>query len=295
MSTDSENGPYPKSMRHKRILDVAAENPDASVETLASMVPSATVDVVERVFEQYDDPASADDSTPDSQADLDDGADDSEPTADGQQPGPAETASQDASVPENAPVSNGEYPSPSELSEKQREVLEAVAADPTATQEEIGERLGVTSPTVSNHANSIEGFDWAERASFVANVFEESPATAARGDGGEHVEPAAEKPDGDDSAVRQPDTESADAEEPLADAEVETAFAELTERLDRLEAELPTDGPREETHSNGLPFAEPELLHKVVHACMEAEAISTDEELRIIEQLLGTADGSAPQ
>jgi len=46
-----------KSVRHKHILDTAAEHPDASMEELASMVPSATTDLVERVLDKYGDPA----------------------------------------------------------------------------------------------------------------------------------------------------------------------------------------------------------------------------------------------
>jgi|APHM01.1.fsa_nt_gi hypothetical protein len=51
-----------KSMRHKQILDAAAERPDASITQLASMVPSATADLVQHVLDEHGDP-DADDGT----------------------------------------------------------------------------------------------------------------------------------------------------------------------------------------------------------------------------------------
>jgi hypothetical protein len=40
------------------------------------------------------------------------------------------------------------------------------------------------------------------------------------------------------------------------------------------------------------PFDNPRLMHKVIHACMESENISEDEELEIIDRL--TAASQAP-
>ena len=60
MSTNDDSRSLPKSMRHKQVLDVAEDNPDASIKELASQVPSATVELVERVLEKHGDPASDD-------------------------------------------------------------------------------------------------------------------------------------------------------------------------------------------------------------------------------------------
>lgn len=43
----------PKSMRHKLILDKAADNPETSTAALANEVPSATTDLIENVLEKY--------------------------------------------------------------------------------------------------------------------------------------------------------------------------------------------------------------------------------------------------
>lgn len=64
MSKTDSTVTLPKSMRHKRILDVAADNPDASVAELAEKVPSATTVLVENVLEEYGDPADTTDTNP---------------------------------------------------------------------------------------------------------------------------------------------------------------------------------------------------------------------------------------
>lgn len=57
MSKSEASVLQPKSIRQKRILDIAAKNPNATVDEIADRVPSATVDHVNRVFDQYGDPA----------------------------------------------------------------------------------------------------------------------------------------------------------------------------------------------------------------------------------------------
>lgn len=54
----------------------------------------------------------------------------------------------------------------------------------------------------------------------------------------------------------------------------------LERRLDRLESDA---GGRNDRSST---LADPELTQKVVHACMSADHVTTEEELRIIDGLL---------
>src|SRR6056297_20464 len=85
--SETKDGPsLPKSMRHKQILDAAADEPDASISDLARAVPSATPDLVERVLEEHGDPAA--------DAAVGSGADSSTPTDDGTQS--AESPTDDA-------------------------------------------------------------------------------------------------------------------------------------------------------------------------------------------------------
>ncbi|WP_435362710.1 sigma factor-like helix-turn-helix DNA-binding protein [Haloarchaeobius sp. DYHT-AS-18] len=293
--TENDGVSFPKSIRHRQILDVAEENPDASIEELASLVPSATADLVEHVFEEYGDPAAEDDTPtepaattaaddqPSAHGDTDDDKametnetetndpDEQSPTVDATEVNDSGKETNDANSPENATPSETE-PSLDELSAKQREVLTAVAAQPTATQQEIGDRLDVTGATVSNRVNSIEGFDWSERESFVDAVFDERPSTAVPMTG-----------ESTTTETNQTESHATDEEATVADAttDVESALERIEARLADLEAAR----GQTETNSHSV-FEDPALVHKVIHACMDAETISKDEELQVIKGLL---------
>ncbi|WP_407066998.1 winged helix-turn-helix transcriptional regulator [Haloarcula brevis] len=260
-------------MRHKQILDVAAENPEASIAELAAEVPSATADLVERVLEEHGDPAESD------------GTDAPE-----ESPNESSTASQS-------------YPAPDTLTSTERETLRAIQRHPTASQRDLAEKLGVTASTVSNRVNGIDGFDWANRAEFADGVFDgDAPEpTATPDDTG--AAPDAE-PTEDDAVADEADTVADETDDRESDAapdrspaepapaagEVNTTLTtfqstveELSDKLADLEGQVETvtdggDSPR--------PFRDPELVHKVVHACMDSENISDEEELRILDSLL---------
>lgn len=121
-------------MRHERILDVAADNPNASVGELADEVPSATADLVENVLEKYGDPA--------------------------------DTTDTDPTPPESPRATDETPPSPADLSAVERETLEAIHEHPEATQRELSDQLGVSPATISNRVNGIPGFEWAERTTY---------------------------------------------------------------------------------------------------------------------------------
>jgi DNA-binding MarR family transcriptional regulator len=251
-------------MRHKQVLDVAEKNPNASVEELASRVPSATTELVEHVLEEYGDPATSTEleaepnSTEETSTDGDVRSDEETATT-------SETTAGSESEKERS--ADDEYPDPETLSEKQREVLAVIAANPEATQQEIGERLGVSASAVSNRVNSIEGFEWSDRTSFVETVYDESPSVETTADGGAV-----------DEAVPSETAETA-THDTIAD--IETALGRLEARIADLEASL-----REEAGETAA-LTDPELVHKVVHACMESDTISEAEELRILRSLLG--------
>jgi DNA-binding CsgD family transcriptional regulator len=309
MNSDVERDAFPQSMRHKQILDVAEENPDASIDDVASMVASATPDLVERVFDEYGDPASGDDPSTESaegtisatggvgatsHGDADTTThDDVTGTSHGDTDATAHddvTATTDggpgAADPEGA-VADGEadpeagadrYPSPDDLSERQREVLAEIAARPTATQAEIGDRLDVSRATVSNRVNGVDGFEWSDRESFVEHVFEdEAPSPVVAGDGGPTAG-AASAGSGETDGTQTPPGEGSDSAGTVAD--VEETLARLEARVHELEETL-------EGGTDDSAFEDPELVHKIVHACVNSEAISEAEELRILRELVG--------
>lgn len=223
-------------MRHKRILEVAAEHPEASMAELAAEVPSATVDLVENILEQYGDPAQEiDDDQPDDRVDE---SIDGDAAA-----GDAEAMCDDADEPTD-------YPSPEELSEKQRETLRAIVRYPTAPQRELAEVLDITAATVSNRVNGIEGFEWDDRASFAEAVV-------------------------DAETVGDEDTETTETMSSNGTA-LKSAVEDLEDRVSDLERQL-------ESTENDCGLGDTDLTHKIVHACMDSETISQEEELQIIE------------
>ncbi|MFD1633499.1 winged helix-turn-helix transcriptional regulator [Haloplanus ruber] len=279
MGGHSESDSRPPSVRQRRILDLAEDHPSASVDELASMLSTGTADLVERVLDEYGDPAADDDpaetgsDTPDADATAGGEGDAKSPTADdnGSAPDPGTAMTDGQGTPKSEPASSSEsepdadqvsddYPSVADLPEKHREALAAVAARPTATQREIAERLGVTRATVSRWMSSIEGFDWRDRESFVDAVFDDPPSPDVTTDGG-------------------PTTESPASADGNAPTPVTTKLDRLEERIAALEAsDDPDDG--------ASAFDDPELVHKVVHACLNADTVSEDEELRILAELL---------
>lgn len=144
MSKSDSTVSIPKSIRQKRILDVAAEKPDAAVEELAEEIPSATADLVENVLEEYGDPADDQPTTP-----------------------PTGVDSPDAEV----------FPAPENISTVQRETLQAIREYPEATQQELSNRLEVAPATISNRVNAIPNFEWSNRVSIATTILSNSQTT----------------------------------------------------------------------------------------------------------------------
>ena len=65
MSKSESTSIQPKSIRQKRILDIAADNPGATLAEIAEQIPSVSADHVDRVLDQYGDPATSGESDAD--------------------------------------------------------------------------------------------------------------------------------------------------------------------------------------------------------------------------------------
>ncbi|WP_227015610.1 winged helix-turn-helix transcriptional regulator [Haloarcula sp. JP-L23] len=197
---------------------MAADNPDASIESIANKVPSATPKLTEQVLEEYGDPANAE---PDS-------------------PTPAISE----------PTESDDYPAESDLSESQRKVLRAICQNPDASQRELAEDLGVSAATVSNRANSIRGFDWSDRKAFA-------------------------------EAVLSTETKSQERNSrSMSNGNSESSFSlhELEDRVSALEEKADLGGRQQEERA----LSDTELVHKMVHACIQYEDICDEEERRIL-------------
>lgn len=326
MSQTEESQSMPKSMRQKRILDAAREEPNASLDALAAQVPSATTEDVERVLDEYGDPAAesganaqpaastvtaADDgvettststatptpeltepSTDPACTDTSDEAAAETPTVDADLPmdepdtdEPTESPEKDADSPSPSPSqsqspsgSDTQYPSLDDLTDTQRTTLQAVHDTPGATQREIADQLGVTASTVCNRVNDLPGFNWTTRKGYVEAVF---GADAGGGSTDPTTGPESAGNGGDDEATRTDDQTDPQTEAVSMEAS-DTHIAEISDRLSTIEQQV---SALDDAEPQGA-FDDPELVHKVVHACMESEAISKDEELRILKNLL---------
>ncbi|MBB6646625.1 winged helix-turn-helix domain-containing protein [Halobellus ruber] len=350
MTETETDSPGPRSIRQRRILDLAAENPNASFADLAERVPSATPELAERVLNEYgdpgdgasDDPPSSDpaegqpaeespeseeptvDTDPEGEASVDGPVDDEPPEGEASVDEPV-----DDEPPEDdaEPESSGETPEPTgpdsatpppdefdidALSRQERETLLAIRADPSATQREIAEVLGVSRATVSNRIRGIDGLEWDDRQGFVRNVFDELDDAELSGEhtgdglpGASPAGPAADASpsaderglitDGTSSAVSSRGTDTDDRSQPTvggsasADAildrlnEVSERVAAVEDRLDEVADASGTSGGSSTPESV---FEDPELVHKIVRACVTDDAVSEEEELRIIRELV---------
>ena len=153
-------------------------------------------------------------------------------------------------------------PSLESLTATQRETLEAIYEEPTATQAELGERFDVSRATICQRVNAIPGFDWKTRAAFVEDLFDD-------------------------------DTDEEPTESPMTNghhsADLAAQVSTLTDHVEQLEQQLQQQLDHQE-ESQPTPaqimFDDPELAHKVVHACMQSDQITEDEELRILKAML---------
>ncbi|MFA1611810.1 winged helix-turn-helix transcriptional regulator [Halobellus rubicundus] len=308
MSESHNRSNAPKSIRQRRILDLAADEPDASYADIAERVPSASADLVERVLEEYGDPAPPMPAPAD--GDVDESEDDTEsetPNQDGDASGHSDAEATPARVDLDS------------LSAKDRETLRAIYEHPSATQQEIADVLDVSRATVSNRIRDIDGFEWADRASLTAALFgsdDDGASTTDKDDSSTDADSAREAEIAkDDATSESPDEIASEPDgtpttdtisEPGAEAEAShapdiaaedvdrltDAVEELSDRLGAVERRLDAieadAGERESKREDpeASPFDDPEFVHKVVHACMDAEQVTEDEERRLIRAVL---------
>lgn len=210
--------PDPRSKRRTQILDSARTQPEASFETLAESLPGVTADDVERVLDEYGDPADG--------------------------------------LIRNALMPAWSDGAPNlDLSEKQFGLLQVIADHPQATQRELAEQMDLSAATISSRASSIERFEWENRQEFVEALSTKEPP----------------------QSVEDPPMMS------WNEPELQTKIAQLTQRVTAIEQRLETDTEGGETDQR---LDDLELLQKVIHACIQTDTISEDEELRVLQALM---------
>ncbi len=216
---------------------------------------------------------------------------------------------------DGAPATDDEPDRPPDLdslSDKQRRTLEALYERPNASQGDLAEDLDVTRATICRRLNAIPGFEWSDRRAFAESAFgdEDSAADDAgaaaiqsatpENDGGrgptddgndrESTDSGDADRDGESarSAARS-DAESGRTSDGDASGEAEASpgitdrrLAAVEDRLATIESRLDETGAGEGTDLS----LSPELAHKVVHACMESDKLTEDEELEVLRSLM---------
>jgi DNA-binding MarR family transcriptional regulator len=236
-ASDSEPGPEsPRAIIHKNILDEAESRPDAAIAEIEAAVSGATEDLVERVLAEYGDPVNNPTSTQESATGTGDGG-----SKEGTSKAPTLDHTDDIRSPE--------------LTEKQREVLSCIYSNPTCTQREIGDLLGVSGATINFHVSSIEGLEWQNRQTYVKSVFNEESMS----------EGVDAKHQGNASSNQVQD-------------QVLSRLTEIEQQLDAIHA-----AEQELTTAKSV---DPQLMRKVIHACIHADTMTEEDELAVIDHFL---------
>lgn len=236
-------------------------------------------------------------------------------------------AAADSGSTDAAEGSEPTVPDPETLTETQLETLQAVHSRPTATQAELASEFDITAASVGQRVNAIDGFDWSERRAFTEALFDSPAGTAgsttaedeseattstveaesetatstietesetntsmatavngtapsrAEADGGTARSTGRSEPGMDESAT------DGGADDDVTAREYPEEVKALAARIDRLDQRLAEQSPA----AAGGPL-EPDLVHKVTHACMRSDRISEDEELRILRSLMGAGE-----
>ncbi|QLG48528.1 MarR family transcriptional regulator [Natrinema halophilum] len=233
---ENRSSRFPRAIVHKKILDIAEDEPDASIEELAGLVNGVSVDMVEQVLEEYGDPVA------DSPTEVEEGANSHTMN---------EVIETNSSVPEGESHLENEIDL-EKITEKQHETLRAIYKNPEATQKELAENFDVSSATICHRVNNIDAFEWDTRQEFVERVFEDKEPSKG-------TKMSSEK----------------------ASLDLTDEIDELDQRIQSIERNL------KERSRPRTAFDDPDLVHKVVHACMDSDQISEEEELRILKELVG--------
>ena len=306
MSRADDHGDQPRAMIHRRILDVATSKPDASVPAIADEVSGASPSLVERVLDEYGDPARSDDGS----SDVGTAPGASEATGDAEK---AAQSSEDQHTETQEPMeknetgqqTNGTAISSVSLSDKQRRTLREVFERPEASQGEIAESLDVTRATVSRRLNSIPGFEWDNRAAVSRSVFgaeteegtvgsskTKTEETTDRDDSGGYAEDGEHADeDGGETTGTDERPDEADQRDDTGDVSTAADPGESIDELRRRVAALESSAPSKPNDGTGEDVVatvslSPELAHKVLQVCLSSDQITEEEERELVYSLI---------
>jgi DNA-binding CsgD family transcriptional regulator len=238
-------------MRHKRIIDIAAEKPNASYTEIADEIPSATADLVENVLEEYGDPAD------DAKDDL--GKSQENPDPEGDSESHENSEPHENSKPDENSESHPDtvVSNPTQVSKKELETLRTIHKNPELTQSEIGNILNVSNATVCYRVNRIEGFEWENRQEFTTSFFDMETKD-------QHVHPEIMDLNGTEKIA---------------------TIDDLVDRVSHLEEQIREQNCQKMDASK---LGEAELHYKIIHACIQSNIFTEEEELEIMKMILSS-------
>ena len=315
MSSQSENltnaQKVPRAVVHKKILDSAEANPNGSITELAETVIGASPDLVERVLDEYGDPATeqerSDEIAHETNADSAESA--TEPMGDDATIVTTKVAQTE--VPDTEPTSPDTTDADTEAA--QTEVPATELTDDDATTEVAQMEVSDTEPTdkdttdanaevARNEEPDKEEITEDQRAILrriqehptktqreIASGFEVSTSTINKRlnsipgfDWGRRTELAAAMLDNNHSSQ----------DEQIPD---HATLSELTEQVQTLteQVEALQNDRDSECDSDQSPFGDPDLACKIARECIRSEDITAEEEHQILKGLITSI--SSPQ
>lgn len=302
----------PQSMRHQRILDLAADQPHASMESIAKDVPSATVELVENVLEEYGDPGHDDSIESITPADRDSGPQPRTESIDDEDSSLGPNGECDASPKQE----NDDDPRLGQKHDK-AEDSKPIQADkdgmageypqsPHQNPDTGASESGLTPPSAqaSDDDTSASGHGLPTVAELTEGQKEVLRVVAKRPDAtqreiAEHLNVSAATVSNRANAIegfdwqhrkhavetfRNQTSEGTPTSASMSTNETDPTGNNdrLKERIDTLESKITSN--QASTHQS-LDL-DPELLQKVVHACFKSETFSEDEELELLKLFL---------
>lgn len=201
-----------------------------------------------------------------------------------------------------------DVPDPATLTDTQLETLRVVHDRPDATQVELASLFDITSASVSQRVNSVDGFEWENRRAFTSALFETSDAAdkaPVEADGGTDTSFSEEpnvtmstgevtidsdelnmKDENTTATIDSDTTMKTDSTKQEYTCDCAEQLAAVADQVDRLEERLAN---RSQSRSGSL-VDDPDLAHKVVHACLQSDQISENEELQLLQNMMGSTE-----
>lgn len=276
MSQARDRSDPPRAIIHKRILDVAESRPDASMAELADEVTGASTEMVEKVLDEYGGPGEegggeappsepiGSDSTvgataePESDGSNDDHAKDLEDTSASGEEGDDQSTDPDADADSTVDDPPAGMPNSDPAGD-----TEADPTEPDLTDRQLKTLRLIRERPDASQADIAEAFDVTRPT--ISRWVNDIP--------------------GFDWQRRSAIADSIlnGTMNATATTSDQPSLEDLQDRLQAIETQL-------ETGDTSVGSLDPDLAHKVMHACLHSDRITEDEELKVLRAFMGSGE-----